>query len=401
MSGKKKLLFVSARLPFPAVEGHQIRTFGVLKELSKDYEIHLLSLLREGEEINLDDELGRACESITGVAIPKGVAHLLHSAITSVVKALPLVVCKYVFPSLIDEFSKCQAEISPDVIHLDLLPLAQLSRSVVGNIPVVLNEHNVESALIAQKLQTVDSTIEKLIYGREYRLLKKFESEICTEVSTVLACSDKDAELLKNMGARSVHCIPNGVDVTRFEPDYTKLDSNHLVFLGGMGWYPNRLGVQWFVNEVLPLIISKNPKVKLDLVGNPEPKIYLSDEVKNNVIIHGFVDDFRPIVNQAAIMIVPLHVGSGTRLKVVEAAALGKCMVSTSKGAEGVMLKADEQIIFADDARDFSEAILDVCHNKDKIISIGSGARIVAETIYDWGVIGIQLNEIYGALHGR
>lgn len=399
MPGKKKLLFVSARLPYPTIEGHQIRTFGVLKELAKEFDIYLLSLLREGETVDKSNPLGELCEDIKGIPIPSGVFANIRAGINSLFNSLPLVVAKYVFPELIQEFKNAQKSINPDIIHLDLLPLAQLARHVENETPVVLNEHNVESELIEQKLGLMNSLIEKMIYKREYRLLAKFEAELCQTVNTVLACSDTDVDIIKGMGAKSVHCIPNGVEVANFNPGQTKPNRNRMVFLGGMGWYPNRLGVQWFVDEVLPLIVQENESMHLDLVGNPEPEVVIPEAMKRFVTVHGFVDDFRPIVNQAGIMIVPLHVGSGTRLKVVEAAALGKCMVSTNKGAEGVMLEDHKEIVYADTAHDFAQAVLTISVDEEKVMSIGQAARKVAEDIYDWPVIGKKLLSIYGDLH--
>jgi glycosyltransferase involved in cell wall biosynthesis len=395
VSEKKKILFVSARLPYPAIEGHQIRTLGVLKELAKDYDIYLLSILRDGEVVDLCNPLGELCKEIVGVPIPSGSINLIKAGISSIIKQLPLVVCKYVFPELVHQFKKIQSRINPDLVHLDLLPLAQLAYAVSGNKPIILNEHNIESALLHQKLATISSPLERLIYKRESGLLEKFEVKLCSHVTAVLACSDTDMDIIKGMGAKSVHCIPNGVDVNKFKPNYENLDSNRLVFLGGMGWYPNRLGVQWFVNHVLPIVIKENPAIQLDLIGNPEPRIDIKTDVLNHVNVHGFVDDFRPVVNNAAIMIVPLHVGSGTRLKVVEAAALGKCMVSTRKGAEGVMLTNGKEIVFADSAENFARAILDVSMKPELILNIGRSARDVAEKVYDWSVIGEKLRRIY------
>ena len=166
-----------------------------------------------------------------------------------------------------------------------------------------------------------------------------------------------------------------------------------------MGWYPNRLGIEWFVNEVLPTLVKKNPNVHLHLIGNPEPWVSLPKSVTKHVTKHGFVDDFRQYVAASGIMIIPLHVGSGTRLKVVEGASLGKCMVSTRKGAEGVMLNNQDSIVFADTADDFAESILMLQRDKKEIIRLGKNARVIAEDIYDWRSIGIKLKEIYSGTH--
>jgi glycosyltransferase involved in cell wall biosynthesis len=392
---QKKILFVSARLPFPAIEGHQIRAYGLIKELSKISELYLLSVLRPGELIDLSNELADQCASIKGVSLKTGLIENVKAGLRSIQTSSPLVVCKYVTSELKDAFIKQLADIKPDIVHLDLLTLAELADLIPAGTQVVLNEHNVESDLIVQKIKTLTNPLEKLIYKREAILLTKFEKLACCKVDTVLTCSDKDTAIIKGFGANDVWTIPNGVDTTSLLPTETKFKIDDLVFLGGMGWYPNRLGIEWFVNEVLPIIVRKNPSVHLHLIGNPEPWVPLPKTVTANVTKHGFVDDFRPYVASSGIMIVPLHVGSGTRLKVVEGASLGKCMVSTRKGAEGVMLKSEEEIIFADTAEEFASAILNLQKNRTEMIRIGNNARVVAENTYDWRAIGIKLKEIY------
>jgi glycosyltransferase involved in cell wall biosynthesis len=398
MSIPKKILFVSARLPYPALEGHQIRALGILKQLSKNFDIHLLSLLREGEVIDESNNLGRLCKSISGIEIDYGI----YSAVTAGVKALfnnqPLVVTKYVTARLRKNFLQQVEEIKPDIIHLDLLPLAGLIDLIPKGIKVVLNEHNLESDLIRQKLNTLNSFLLKIIYQREYRTLAKFEATVCQYVDLVLACSERDAEGLQNLGAKKVCCIPNGVDAKRLQPDNSNKLKKTLVFLGGMGWYPNRLGIIWFLDEVFPLILKQDPKIILQIIGNPEPFITIPATVNESVERLGFVDDFVPYVQQSTLMIVPLNVGSGTRLKVVEGLALGKCMVSTNKGAEGVGLTHGKDILFADTPEQFSIEVLGAVNSVEKASLIEKNARKLADSVYDWDVIGEKLFIIYKEL---
>lgn len=391
----QKILFVSARLPFPALEGHQIRAYGLIKELSKFSELHLLTILRPGEDIDLTNELGDRCASISGVPLGSGMFDNVKAGIRSIQYSLPLVVCKYVSPELKKEFSRKIKEIAPDIIHLDLLTLFELRHLVPKGIKVVLDEHNVESDLILQKIDTLSRPLERLLYKREYRLLSKFEKSACLGSDVVLACSDQDRLTIEELGATNVWTIPNGVDTEMLIPGSDEFNSNDLVFLGGMGWYPNKLGIEWFISEVLPLITKHNPCVHLHLIGNPEPWVPVPEALRKYVTKHGFVDDFRPHVAGSGIMIVPLHVGSGTRLKVVEGASLGKCMVSTHKGAQGVMLTHGEEIVFADSALAFSEAVLELQKDKNELKRIGRNARKVAEEIYDWRAIGKNLKKIY------
>lgn len=398
MSIHKKVLFVSARLPYPTLEGHQIRAFGILKQLSNDFDIHLLSLLREGESIDRSNNLGELCKSIKGVEVESGVFSAVSAGINAILQNKPLVVTKYVTKKLRKNFLQQIEEIKPDIIHLDLLPLAGLIDLIPEGVKVVINEHNLESDLIRQKLKTLNSFVLQLIYQREYKTLSKFEARVCQHVDLVLACSERDAEGLSSIGARNVHCIPNGVDAKRLQPDNSNKLKKTLVFLGGMGWYPNRLGIIWFLDKVFPLILKQDPDITLQIIGNPEPLIIIPNAINENVERLGFVDDFIPYVQQATLMIVPLSVGSGTRLKVVEGLALGKCMVSTTKGAEGVGLTHGVDILFADTPEQFSAEVLGVVNSVERVLLIENNARKLADSVYDWDVIGEKLFILYKEL---
>jgi glycosyltransferase involved in cell wall biosynthesis len=395
---KPSLLFVSARLPFPCTEGHQLRSFGVLSQLAKHYDVHLLSLLRPGELIDRNNTLGQICSSITGVAIPTGAKESALAGLRGIVANQALVVAKYVTPTLRDKFATLFDQCKPTVVHFDLLPLAELATLLPRGTPWVLNEHNVESDLIEQKLTTLTTWHQRWLYRRELARLRAFEIHVARKASLVLACSDDDATRLREFGAQNVCTIPNGVDAQRLQPDNRQIDSHRLVFLGGMNWYPNRLGMEWFVQEVLPKLIQQLPNVQVDVIGNPEPMLAVPESVKNHVHRLGFVPDFVPYVQTAAAMIVPLHVGSGTRLKVVEGLALGKCMISTRKGAEGVGLQHERNILFADSADEFVATTVRLLNDSALRQRIESAARQCADEIFDWHIIGKKLHLHYAQL---
>jgi len=395
---RKKILFVSARLPYPTIEGHQIRTFGLLSELSKYYDIHLLSILRKGEYIDKNNALGDICQTINGVSVSSGIFEYLLAAASAVIRGLPLVVTKYVTPNLVKEFTRLSETIQPDIIHFDLLPLGMLEKYIINKVPFVLNEHNVESDLIAQRISTVNNLFMKLIFIREYKYLHGFEKSVCAKANAVLACSASDKDFLTQTCNANAYLIPNGVDTKKLLPVKVDQIKNSLVFLGGMGWYPNRLGLIWFIKEVLPLIQSKIEDVQLRVIGNPEPNIEIPDEYINNIEILGFVDDFRPIVSESSIMIVPLNLGSGTRLKILEGMSLKKCIVSTSKGAEGIDAKDKVDIIIADSAEEFSAKVIECLSSTEMVHAIENNAREMVVGTYDWEVIGLNLLAVYKEL---
>ena len=395
---KNTILFVSARLPYPAKEGHQLRALGVLKELCGEYDVHLLSLLRKGECLEEAKPLYELCKSVTGVRITNNITTNLYAAIRSIIKSTPLVVEKYSSNALKKAFVALLKDTNPDVVHLDLLPLCGLMDVIPKNNLVVVNEHNVESALLKQRLQSVNNVILKLILSREFRLLDLFERNVVSHCDAVIACSDTDTQLLQSMGARNAHTIANGVDTKLLKPSKKDVKQNKIVFLGGMGWYPNRLGVSWFINDVLPLIVRENSNIKFDIIGNPNPQVPVPCEMESYVNFLGFVDDFTSNIHKSTVFIVPLHHGSGTRLKVVEGLSMGKCIISTHKGAEGIDVMADRDIIFADTEKEFSLAVLDCLNDNKKRRQIEEAARNIAVSVYDWHVIGSKLRTIYSNL---
>ena len=394
---KKSILFVSARLPYPMVEGHQIRTFGVLSQLAKKYEIHLISLLREGEIIPTDNKLSKLCSSITGFPITFGFFQNLRALIQSILNSKPLMITRYISSPLRKILTKEIAKIRPDIIHFDLLTLSGLIDVVPANVPIVLNEHNIESDLIKQRYISQAPGLMKLLLKRESKLLEKFEIDSCNKSSLVLACSDNDRDTILKYGKSNVFTIPNGVDTTKLLPG-KQITNEHFVFLGGMGWYPNKLGMEWFINEVFPLIYEQNSTIKIDIIGNPQPKLVIPSIYKSNFNVLGFVDNFIPTVQKSRAMIVPLTVGSGTRLKVLEGMALGKCIISTTKGAEGIELIPRFNVVFADTPQSFADALLEFISNEKEAEQIGVRAREIAVSNYDWNVIGEKLIKLYSEL---
>lgn len=394
---RKKILFISARLPFPPTEGHQIRTFGILKQLQKNNDIHLLSVLRPNEEVPKNNELSDLCSSIEGVKVRLSFSSNITALIKSAIKNLPIVVTKYINSELEKTFQQVIKDVQPDIVHFDLLHLVQLSKYVPAETTIVLNQHNVESDLVFQRAKNTQNIILKMILNRDAKLLRAFEENAVRLVSVTLSCSDADRNSLLSMGANQVHTIPNGVDTKVLTPGLG-MNNEHFVFLGGMGWYPNKQGMEWFINKVMPILILSNDTIQIDIIGNPNPILNVPEVYEKNINIIGFVDDFKPLVRNSLAMIVPLTVGSGTRLKVLEGMSLGKSIVSTKKGAQGIELDDGIDILFADKEEEFSKVMLDLIENKERAADIGKNARAKAVSKYDWDVIGESLNTIYSEM---
>ncbi|MEO6518231.1 MAG: glycosyltransferase family 4 protein, partial [Pseudoxanthomonas sp.] len=227
----------------------------------------------------------------------------------------------------------------------------------------------------------------------------------CRRANLILACSEVDAAALQQLapGARMA-VVPNGVDLDANRPATptptptpTAEDNSRpqqLVFVGQMGWFPNRDGVEWFLDDVFHRILEARPKTQFVLVGKIEG-LAVPAAVAAQVILAGFVPDLKPYVASASVYIVPLRAGSGTRLKVLEAMALGKAIVTTSIGSEGIALRHGHSALYADDAAAFAAATITLLDSPAQAKRLGAAARACAEAHYGWDAVGQKLLACY------
>ena len=394
-----KILFITTRLPYPANEGHQIRTYNLLKRICPSHEVHYLSLQRKDDDPAAVAHLETMCRSVQVFPIPNdhSKVRFAKDLLLGFFTATPFVVRKYFSRDLARAIEEKLAAEQFDLVHFDMLPLAQYA-SNIGKVPYVLNNHNVESLLLKRRAENAGSLPEKIFFANQGKSLHQFEAGVCAQARETFVCSQIDADILKSLSpAANISVVENGVDTGFFSPGKEEMQDNSLVFVGGMGWFPNKDGMIFFMEEVMPKILAQIPDAKLTLVGKSNG-VQIPETVKDSIDVTGFVDDFRPIVAAAAVYILPIRVGSGTRLKLLEAMAMGKAIVSTSVGAEGINLSADENIIYADDADAFARGIITLLKDKEKTLGFGHSARDVATGKYDWDIIANKLLTSYNTI---
>ena len=219
-------------------------------------------------------------------------------------------------------------------------------------------------------------------------LSPKFDAVTCT--------SDIDAAVFQRHCAEdTIEIIPNGVDVAHYQPDFSAEAPAHLIYIGSMDWYPNEDAVSFFADEVLPQIHAEVPDVKFSIVGgNPSARVQKLAE-KDGIVVTGRVPEIKPYFAEATVFVVPLRIGSGTRLKILEALAMGKAIVSTSVGAEGLDLKDGAEIFIADEPTVFAEAVTRLLKDPSLRRRIGESGRARVEQDYDWRSISEKLHQLY------
>ena len=393
-----RVLFVTSRLPFPPTEGHQLRAWHLLRAAARDHQVTLLSLRRPEEqplpEVLPDIHLAGIHQvDLPALTRPHRLAGM---ALRGLLRGQTLLDLRYRPLALQRCFDQLVSQ--ADLVHLDILAVAGLLERVPASVPTVLNEHNVESLLADKRVAIESRPLQRLLLRLRHRGLENFERSACARANRVLACSQEDAERLLDLAPGcQVSVVPNGVDLETFRPGRSENEQDgSLVFVGHMGWFPNRDGIEYFIAEILPLLKDRKD-LHLEIIGrNENPSMQAA--VDGRVSFAGFVDDLQARVRRAAVFIVPLRAGSGTRLKILEAMAMGKAIVSTRIGAEGIGLVDGESACLADTPEEFAGTINRLLDDPDLRHRLGRRARQLAEQLYGWTVIGERLLATYRTL---
>jgi len=251
------------------------------------------------------------------------------------------------------------------------------------HVPVIINSHNVEHVVLCRYAAVERNPVKRLYASSEMRKLRKWERDICRRAAMVLACSEPDRQLLSLLvpGLR-VTVTPNVVDIDRYVPR-EQGEASTILFQGGMDWFPNRDAVTFFAERILPHLRQRVPGIRLVVAGrNPSSAFIRQFAGIQGIEFAGNVPDMRAEIAKAAVCVVPLRIGSGTRLKILEAAAMAKPVVSTRIGAEGLDFADGEEIVLADEPGEFASVVAGLLADPSRRRTIGLAARRRAEEQY-------------------
>ena len=260
--------------------------------------------------------------------------------------------------------------------------------------PVLLNTHDFVRELWQRFCAVEHNPLKRAYAWLEYRKTSRWEPQVCSRLHGVIACSERDAELYRqNYPELAVSVVPNVVDIASYEPPYGD-DGRTVLFVGGMDWLPNRDAVMFFVSEIWPKIHDQVPSARFAIVGSqPDDKLRRDLSATPGVTCAGRVHDVRPFVSQAAVCVVPLRIGSGTRMKILEAGASGRAIVSTRIGAEGLSFRDGSEICLAETREEFTEATVLLLNDAQRRDSMGRAARHRVEESYGYAALGRALRE--------
>ena len=379
------ILMLCNKSPYPAGEGGPMAMNSIVKGLiNAGHNVKVLAVNSEKYHIKEED-------------IPKSYKKETNIELVDVdLRIRPIAAFKNLFTDksyhverfISDNFKNKLVEILKnnkyDIVQLEMIYMAPYIETIRehSDATIVLRAHNVEHLIWDRIAKKTKFPPKRWYLNHLVRTLKKYEMDVINKVDGIAAITYRDATFFRGETAVPVIDIPFGVNPDEFKPAYEVKDNPTLYHIGSMNWMPNEEGIRWFLNNVWDKVAKRNPDLQLNLAGRNMPK-WLLRLKKKNVNIVGEVPDAKEFVKNNDIAVVPLLSGSGIRIKIIESMAMGKTVVTTMVGAEGIQYSEYENIIIADSPSKMVEVICKIVKEPDEAQRIGCNARRLVEDIYD------------------
>ncbi len=396
------ILQLIPRMPYPLTDGGAIGIYNITKSLSElGHEITLVTY-------PLDD----------ATATKEGVNALSKFAkVEMVSKPLPprwKVLLRTVFrgaypierrmmPEMFTLLRKIVEREKFNIVHVDHSHMGKyglwLKREF--GLPIVLREHNFEALIYERFARTEPNLLKCLVAKIHGRRLKREEIKFLKNFDAIAAITKEDSERMREVAPKAkISIIPAGVDTTYFQPSTLPEDANQILWIGSLGWDPNYDAVRFFLTSIFPLILKSNPEAKFDVVGSESHRVAkLAERFGDKVRLLGQVPDVRDYLAHSAVLVVPLRIGGGMRLKLLEFFAAGKAVVATSIAAEGNLAKDGVEVLIRDEPQSFVTAISELMTNAELRHRLGDSAQKLVLQAYDWKKIGEDFTILYNSLN--
>jgi len=398
-----RILWVKADKLLPVHSGGNIRSYHIMRSLSAQHELTFFSYYGghrdESYERELSDRLPGSVAICTGKrdlqGAIRGVDYLFRFP-----NRAPYAVSRFASYEVQDRLRAWFREKRFDVTVCDFLDAAVNFPGKLG-VPSVLFQHNVESEIWRRHALTESHPLKRVMYKIEFQKMLRYEQVMIRKFQHVIAVSENDRELMNQWvdGSR-VTVVPTGVDLQQYKPSPARESASPLVvFVGPMDWEPNVDGVEYFCSQIWPKVLAEVPDAQFRIVGrNPDKRV--QKWASNTVQVTGRVPSVVDHLRDAAAVIVPLRIGGGTRLKIYEAMATGRAVVSTTIGAEGLDVHHGEDVVLADEPERFAQAVVMLLKDpKERLRFEGAAAATAAR--YDWPAIGERFSDVLARVAGN
>jgi sugar transferase (PEP-CTERM/EpsH1 system associated) len=397
-----KLLVIDEEFPYPLNTGKRIRTFNLVRELSR---AHAVSYLAYGDATSEAAGFLRD-NNINTFAVPapdrrqSGIRFYLK-LLANLFSKYPYIVTSHYTSAFQSKLNELVEQEKFDLIICEWTPYAQFIKAITGSRKVIV-AHNIESTIWERYERNESNPLKKFYIGIQYRKVLAFERACFAWADGATAVTQQEAKTIKSFGTPyQPAVIDNGVDTEYFAPRQTEIDPNSLVFTGSMDWRPNQDAAIFFATEILPLLKKEQPEIQAVFVGRNPPKQIVDLGKIDGIAITGTVDDVRDYIASASVYIVPLRIGGGSRLKILEAMAMQKPVVSTSVGAEGLEVTDGKDILLVDGPEKFAQTVLTCMRDEALSARIAESGRQLVLDRYRWQQLGKKFSDYLQEIGGR
>lgn len=387
-----KVLFVAEDYPYPPDNGGRLRTFNLLSRLCMRHEITLIA--PSASDVSTDRAFGSQPMHIK--AVPPA-DRSISNKFVSLLSSHPYAVCKYGNKQLSDCIQRALSENHYDLLHCDSVLITQAIPKSGITLPRILNAHNVEAVLWERYLTNELRPWMIPLLQSQAKKVSRYEHGLCKVYDHCLTVSEKDkVEIISRYGygPEDVSVVVNGVDIRYYTP-LPEVSTPTLAFVGSLDYSPNKDAIRWFVRTIWPRIKMEIPAVEMLVIGR-RPPLWMVNACKSaGISLYADVPDTRPYLAKAAVIVVPLRIGGGTRLKILEALATCRCVISTRVGAEGLDVCDGEHLLIADDPVDFADGVISLLRDPLQRKSFAKSGRNLIEEKYNWEHAAMQMEDAW------
>lgn len=387
------VLQITPQLPWPPDNGGRMALYQLVRQISRHHKLTLLSLCQEDPREGIP-ALAPFCDNLVTVEDRTGSIFSLLDAATS---ERPLAMSRFHSRAVAKRAADLCETRDIDIVHFDHLQTAAYVRALPAQMPTVLRQHNVESRILERYAHTAAQPFLRPLIRGQARAVARYEATSCTRFDQCLAVTPVDAAQLRQLAPdATIDVLPDGVDVEFFRPDPTCLpDEERVVTTGDYTWGPTRDGLLFLCREVWPGLRRVRPQARLTIVGKNIPDEIRDDADNKGIDIAGYVTDVRPEILRAALFLAPTRVGSGIRIKILEAMALGRPVIATTIGAEGIEAVDGRDLQIADTPQELIQAIQKLLDDEAAREEMAAAGLALVRRRYAWDTLGDELSDFY------
>jgi len=398
-----QILFLTPTFPYPLDNGNRILEFNTIRQLARQHQVFLLSLIQEGQYQHLS-RLKEYCTGIETVPVAgmglwgKDANYSRQGLVKNLFDPIPYNLARWYSSEMEDRLKKVLSQNTFDLVQIETLHMAPYAK-FIKKIPVILRQHNVESKMMERYYKYASNSLERVYSFFQWRKLLRYERKMCLDSDLVITLSRIDEDAIGRLSSEiKTEVLSIGVDGEYFKRDFSVRKKDQILYMGNLLFPPVRENVLYFLNEIWPIIKQSRPDVKFLILGNrPRDKDKIIRKFPD-VVFLGEVEDVRPYMTTSSLTVVPHRIASGVRFKILEAMAMKLPVVSTSIGCEGLEVADGENILIADRPETFARQVVALLENENLRINLTEKAFALVREKYAWENVGQCLNRIYDKL---